>query len=1522
MPQEINPDFETYDTLEDELEAKPTGFVLNLLPESLYELFFGSQPPNPNLVVSHRVETSQTYRHLISAHRTTCENVSISRGIRPEDPPQGEVVIDFDHPSSDVFAVEITGATDESLRKHLDTLNAEIEHVENISTKIGHIIDRDNYVFLRADEQEQLETARQTLKVYLQKLICRRREIHSTQFSREVERSRAKLETLETKMEPYLSYETPDIENDLNESLRQIQDRLTTLERTVGTGVLSESQVTELERIKQRVSEFSDHLENYRHSYLEYQFSQTTDKIRNELKDIQNVLTPAKAQGQPIDNEAELRNQINQVRNKLSNLREYPFGIYTLDSLEENADNIEAYIDAKTTFDTHIESLKKESSLLEQTASPYLNYEEYLTRQDSSKLEELLDTTTSTIKTVRNQVDFDRLSSPDQDRFTEVFQTVSEVEQCIDGYNQEFISRERQRHKERKFSKGVEKVKDDLRELQYALTPAKAQGQPIERETKFREKITQSRKIIADLSTYSFGSSTVDSLLVRTDNIESYIDAKVRFDSRIATVESKVSSLRQAASPYLNYEEYLDKPDRSQLEKKLETTYFVVQEFRDKIDLDQLSAPDQEQFANLVESVSEVNEILSGYNREFITRERDQYEALFSDIGPNNLNLTPEQQQAVIRNGIYNQVIAAAGTGKTLTLTTRVAYLIESQNVDPSDILVITYTREATAEMRERLRDQFGITDITVKTVNAFGYGLIQESHNQYIESIDPNEQRNFIDRQIRKARNNESSSFLNHYYEFLVHFDDVYYDEADFETQKAYIEARLEQTYVTLKGTEVKSRAEKLIADFLFTHQVEYRYEDRAGWADSDVDKAGYTPDFYLPNHEIYIEHWGIDESGSVAPWFSQTSEEYRNKIVWAQQQFTDTKYTLVETYEFQHETSQLKQVLRHRLINHGVNLDQMGFEELVEAAFEYDQRKGWIKSRFKSFIENAKRFELKPADINSQMSKENPRQYHFGKCGVHLLKQYVLYLTRNRLIDFQDMIHDAVESIEENPEPYKERYDHLLVDEFQDIGKGEIELIQNLTGEDAAKLFAVGDDWQSIYSFQGAVIDYFTDFATYFGKPVRTELTTNFRSPPTVVKAGNQLIENNSNQLEKTVRSTLDRQVTPQVHILRGYQFYDYVRRVRRYTVNLVREYIAAGAAPGDIMILCRYDDAVPYLGEIKDGLESQEIPYVGKSESDIYCGPDGLIEEGVSVYSLYQAKGREADHVILVHAAEGPYGFPSDRREDELLDPVKPLNVGGIEEERRAFYVAVTRTKQTLDFLTRGGKQSQFIDEIDEYTEVIDAGHVEPLEEIGGFMTVTVEIKQILDPWTKQHQRAIVRDRFGGSARFVSWTRSEPPTFEQNEWYQLTRLKVSQYKDEKELVWTRDSTAQQLSSAPSITELAQNKNSTNEQSIVDIKRSATDRSELSPTKLDEDGKDTDNAYSKQSPDSANDQQLFAESVFQEVLSALATLEGTASTDQIAKEIGASQIGAYDRLRTLEAEGKVIKIDDEVDMWKIVYP
>lgn len=1414
MSGDIDSDYEAYDALEKELNNKPTGLLLKLLPGWVYESLFGSLPPHPDIVASRREQASEEYQHIITKDFI---GVLFKNGSIQQTEELSLEDVDLETQIDDSSPLKLAYTTRNDLKNHIFLHKKEINRVEEFLPQIRSLINADYWMYLRKSEQDRIRSAQQNIERYHRVLIISKKNIEKLQDTKRI-----------------------------------------------------------LKTIRQEINK----KENYR---------------------------------KQTDGEIPIQNKIDKVWENITNLVKGPVGDNTIDSLRSQTETLESDIATRISFDSEIGSLESKVSSLEKAASPYLHYNEYLTGTERSQIEEILERSHSAIEALERDTDVDRLTPADQERFSEAVKTVRRVEQCLESYNNEFISRKREEYYQRKFSNGVSDIKEDLQNIRYALTPAKSHGHTItqDKEAEFRGQIAELRDAISSLRAYSPKAGKLDPLWARTDDIEAYIDAKVAFDSRIDSVESQVSSLEEAATPYLNYEEYLTENSRSQITHMTDKAIVAIETVQDEIDFEELSSPDQNRLSEASATVSEIEQHLTDYNKRFVAHEIDQYGYLFSNIGPDDLDLTLEQRRAVIRNGTYNQVIAAAGTGKTLTLTSRVAYLIESQDVNPSDILVITYTNPATDEMSERLSDQFGISDVPVKTIHSFGRELIQETQDGFVESIDPHEKRNFIDEQIRDARRDDSSTFLDHYYEFLVHFDDVYHDETDFETRKAYVEARLEQTYVTLQGTKVKSRAEKLIADFLFIHQVTYRYEDRATWAESGTEKAGYTPDFYLPDYDMYIEHWGIDESGSVAPWFSQSSEEYRDKIKWARQQFTETEFTLTETYEFEHEANRLRQVLRHRLAHHGVALDKLAFEELVDTAFEYEQREGWIKSRFGSFIENAKRFEIKPEDITAQLSEENPRQYHFGHCGVYLLREYVLYLTRNGLIDFEDMIHDAVDAIQQNPTEYRDRYEHILVDEFQDIGKGELELIRQLSGEDGARLFAVGDDWQSIYSFQGAVIDYFTDFTTYFGDPVRTELTANFRSPPTPIEAGNHLIDQNSNQVDKTVRSTRDHDHTPRVHILRGYQFYDYVRRVRLYAVNLVREYLAAGAKPNDIMVLCRYDDAVPYLTEIKDGLQSQEIPYVGKS--DQYRGPDGSAERGVSVYSLYQAKGREAEHVILVHAAKGPYGFPSDRREDELLDPVKPLDVGGIQEERRGFYVAITRTKETLDFLTRAEKQSQFLTEIDEYTTSVDAGQVQPLEDIGERMTVIVEVDRVLDPWTKQHQRAILADRYGGSARFVSWASTEPPTLESGEWYRLSAIKVSKFKGEKELVWTDESTLKHLPSAPRVTERHHEGGNEVDQKSTGDDTARTDNT-TPPDSVDR-RVHTMGIDDAQSSDSVTDHRLF-----QNVLSTLMQLGGTASTAEISHQIDAGQIETFDRLRTLEAEDEINQIGDgETNKWEL---
>jgi|GEM_PF-1728616 len=869
-----------------------------------------------------------------------------------------------------------------------------------------------------------------------------------------------------------------------------------------------------------------------------------------------------------------------------------------------------------------------------------------------------------------------------------------------------------------------------------------------------------------------------------------YLRAKREFDAAMADAEPTVTTLLDDATPYLEYDAYLTSPTETRLREGIPEARTALDQIRERVEVGTLADGDRERLSDRDSRVDAVAELLTGYNERFVERQREAYEPLFTDIDDAGHDLNEAQQRAVVRNGYLNQIVAGAGTGKTFALIYRVAYLVR-EGVDPSRIVALTYTKEAAREMSDRLETEFGISNVEVRTLHSFAYKIAQETAEGTRSVAQPQDKSNLVASVLDEEEGGDSA-FADHYLQFLYHYDDDFVDEADFHEKTEYIAERREASYETLNGETVASRAEKVIADFLFTNRVTYRYESVAGWADTAEDKGPYRPDFYLPEYDIYIEHWGLDEDGTVAPWFSWTTEEYLEKLRWARGEFARNEPSLIDTYDFEHESGRLERALRHRLTTAGVTLDRMSFEEFVDEAFEYDRKRRDIEKSFAEFIGNAKTFDVAPEEVPARLTRRKPRQYHFGQCGRRMLERYDDYLRRHDLMDFDDMIYDAIEAIERDPAEFQSRYDHVLVDEFQDVAMSQIRLIHPFVGPAAeTRLFCVGDDWQSIYSFQGSQVSYFVDFADHFGPPapVRTRLTANYRCPETVIEASNSLIRNNEDQIEKEVETQSGRDSRPVLHTLDGYHDSEYERRVGTYAADLVEAFLSRGSDPGDVMVLCRMDGGAPYLDNLKEQLRQRDVPYDGKE--DVYRPPDMPgegdddfdDEAGVSAFSVHQSKGREAKHVVLLHAVTGPFGFPPDERDDDLLAPVQDVETNTMAEERRLFYVAVTRATHDLHVVTRSNQESPFVEEIAEFFRD-EQSLLSPGEE-GDRVSVTARIARLWDdPHPKQQQAGVLEDRTG-TCKFVAWKSDSPPEVALDTWYRFDGLRINEYQGERQLV-----------------------------------------------------------------------------------------------------------------------------------------
>ena len=295
-------------------------------------------------------------------------------------------------------------------------------------------------------------------------------------------------------------------------------------------------------------------------------------------------------------------------------------------------------------------------------------------------------------------------------------------------------------------------------------------------------------------------------------------------------------------------------------------------------------------------SLDESKQFVMSYNPKFINQKKIDYKHLWSKGA---ISLNDEQQTAIVTDDKYNLVVAGAGSGKTEVLITRIAYLIQRNpdSVQPNRILAIAYQRKAKEQIEQRLRQRYGIENVNVRTFHKLGKEILERSGKRIerTDIIDENKKFGFV-----KSYFEENVATNPEFYKLFIRYIKTVHDEDHEPTDSdkdAVVTHAKERKYISINGTKVNSNAEKEIMDYLLTHKangnsVEVRYEP-------DLD--GFRPDFYLPQFDVFIEHWGIDKDGNVPQWFTQSSEEYRNSMDKKKKWFDEHHRLLVETYSYE---------------------------------------------------------------------------------------------------------------------------------------------------------------------------------------------------------------------------------------------------------------------------------------------------------------------------------------------------------------------------------------------------------------------------------------------------------------------------------------------------------------------------------------------------------------------------------------------------------------------------------------------
>jgi len=710
---------------------------------------------------------------------------------------------------------------------------------------------------------------------------------------------------------------------------------------------------------------------------------------------------------------------------------------------------------------------------------------------------------------------------------------------------------------------------------------------------------------------------------------------------------------------------------------------------------------DKEFVSALKSDLERYHQFVSNYNREFVERRMKEYSFLFVKDG---LCLDEEQKEAVVKDDKHNLVVAAAGSGKTEVLITRVAYLIKRKpdGVQPHRILAIAFQNKAQREIEQRLRSRYGIGDVNVKTFHKLGKDILEKTGRRIRHSDIVDENKLEMVKKIYKRKLESEPDFYDVFLRYVRSFRDVE-EKADFEDKERALHYKKMLRYVAINGVHVKSRAEKEILDFFLMHKL----NGKAVKVEYEPDVDGFRPDFWLSEFDLFVEHWALDKNGDVPEWFGQSSEDYKRNMAWKKEWFAENNKLLVETFAYEYDEEnpdRFVDLLKQRVIEKlqskyggSFEFSPLGYDEVVEVA--WGPCRDPVANDVLNFIRNAKTYGLTPDKVEEKLRKGvwSRKQLAFGELAVRVFRDYEVELRRLGKIDFEDMINKAIDELRSDKGLCADVYDHILVDEYQDISAQRYKLIRLLLDRNPkCKLFCVGDDWQSIMGFAGSNVHFFINFDKYFENPAVTKISTNYRSVKSIVDAGASIIKNNGDsQISKATVS--HRGEVREIKVLRSTHKKDFESRYHEQTaedcLNRIRSYLDNGCAANDVLVLSRYK--FPRVVE----LLVEKAKEMGLS---VAFDKEHARENQIRVMTVHKSKGLQAKAVFLLDVVCGAYGFPCEIEDPSILAPARenypPFDHK--QEERRLFYVAVTRAKEDLFIYTWEPAKSEFLEEICEH------------------------------------------------------------------------------------------------------------------------------------------------------------------------------------------------------------------------------
>lgn len=722
-----------------------------------------------------------------------------------------------------------------------------------------------------------------------------------------------------------------------------------------------------------------------------------------------------------------------------------------------------------------------------------------------------------------------------------------------------------------------------------------------------------------------------------------------------------------------------------------------------------------------------INFDIEKYNEQVLNNQYQKYEQYFKNMYKgidDSISLDENQIKTILADEDYTLILAGAGTGKTTTIASKVKYLTEIKKVEPSKIVVMSYTKKATEELEKRIVTDLGIP-AEVTTFHSLGLKYIREIFNNRKCYVVDQNIRNQIFYQYFKEEifpyKNKIKEILDNFIilkdtkkfifgkHFIQNYEKFNTFEEYFEDYKKYklsevnnIKTTVEETIdkeinsdspITINNELVKSKGEAIIANFLYCNGIEYHYEKI--YDKLMPENKTYKPDFTIEygGEEIYIEYFGLST-------YKENEIPRYEKIKKLKEEYHRTHKTKFVKIDYMPGENIIK-TLTEELAKLGIRLMPKSYKEIylhmlnrnpIAQIFQYKTLLYSVIENIKTSNKRTKYLEVVKEYIDT-LSDEEKRiariQFKYIN-DFYLYYQKQLFQAEEYGFDFSDMIYYANLYIDKIQIKNNLHFEYLIIDEYQDISSERYYFAKSITKKNNAKIIAVGDDWQSIFGFAGSRVKYIYDFKKYFKASKILRINKTYRNSQDLIDYSGNFIMKNPKQIKKDLVS--EKMISHPIKFV----LFEEDKEYKTLKELILR--IHNANKNHNIMILARKNSMIEKCyndPELKDEIDTK-ITYVGYEDIKI----DGM--------TIHKSKGLTSDEVIIIGLNNH---FPEQNHSLFWLKHIfsSPLEEEPISfaEERRLFYVALTRTKNNVYLLVNKNPKlrSRFINEIYNIMQEVD-------------------------------------------------------------------------------------------------------------------------------------------------------------------------------------------------------------------------